>query len=474
VADLVADYLASVPDHPVWRPVRERDRDWLVDQPLPRSGRQLADLVADVRDRVLRYPMGNGHPRFFGWVNSPPSPAGVLVEPLAAAINPSCAGGEHAGPLLERAVVRWLAELVGYPHPPGAGLLTSGASMATVICLAAARQRAARRDGWDVRVDGLSGRPPLVLYVSAEGHSCLRKGAELLGLGSRNVRTVPVDAAFRMDPAALRAAVAEDRAAGLRPFCVAASAGTVNTGAVDPLAEIADVADAHELWFHVDGAYGALGVLAAGAGPRYRGMERADSLALDPHKWLGVPVDCGCALFADPAPARDAFSLVPAYLRDDDAGELGWFAEYGPEQTRPFRALRAWATLSHLGRDGVVELVERTTALAHALAGMVERATDLEPLAPVVTSIVAFRYRPPGEIADDRLDELNRAIPAEVQRRGRAFLTGTRCGGADGEAEALRACLLNPATTERDLEVLLDEVRAAAASVSGTPLTGPA
>jgi aromatic-L-amino-acid/L-tryptophan decarboxylase len=195
---------------------------------------------------------------------------------------------------------------------------------------------------------------------------------------------------------------------------------------------------------------------------------------LDPHKWLGVPVDCGCALFADPALARDAFSLVPAYLRDDDAGELGWFAEYGPEQTRPFRALRAWATLSHLGRDGVVALVERTTALARALAGMVERAADLEPLAPVVTSIVAFRYRPPGEIPADHLDELNRAIPAEVQRRGRAFLTGTRCGGAEGPVEALRACLLNPATTERDLEVLLDEVREAAASVSSARLTGPA
>lgn len=466
VADLVADYLRSVPRHPVWRPVAAEDRDWLLGQRLPATGRPLDDLVDDVRDRVLPYPMGNGHPRFFGWVNSPPSPAGVLVEPLATALDPSCAGGEHAGPLLERTVVRWLAELVGYPHPPGGGLLTSGASMATIVCLAAARQRAARRDGWNARADGLCGRPPLVLYASAEGHSCLRKAAELLGLGARRVRTVPVDAAFRMDPVALRAAVAEDREAGLRPFCVAASAGTVNTGAVDPLAEIADVAAANDLWFHVDGAYGALGVLAAGAGPRYRGMERADSMALDPHKWLGVPVDCGCALLADPAPARDAFSLVPAYLRDDDAGELGWFSEYGPEQTRPFRALRAWATLSHLGRDGVVALVERTTALARTLAGMVERADDLEPLAPVDTSVAAFRYRPPGDLPPDRLDELNRAVPAEVQRRGRAFLTGTRLGGGSGPVEALRACLLNPATTERDLEILLDEVRAAAASVS--------
>lgn len=457
VADLVADYLASVPKRPVWQPVPAEDRDWLTAQALPLSGRPLADLVTDIRERVLPYPMGNGHPRFFGWVNSPPSPAGVLVEPLAAAFNPSCAGGEHAGPLLERTVVRWLAELVNFPHPPGGGLLTSGASMATIVCLAAARQRAARIDGWDVRVDGLSGQPPLVLYASAEGHSCLPKAAELLGLGSRNVRTIPVDAAFRMDTAALRAAVAEDRAAGRRPFCVAASAGTVNTGAVDPLDEIAEVAAANDLWFHVDGAYGALGAVTDAAS--FRGLERADSLALDPHKWLGVPVDCGCALLADPTIARDAFSLVPSYLRDEGADGLGWFSEYGTEQTRPFRALRVWATLSHLGRDGVVALVERTTGLARTLAGMVDRADDLEPLAPVTTSIATFRYHPPGgAVPPERLDELNRAIPAEVQRRGRAFLTGTRLGGA----EALRACILNPATTEDDLAILLDEIRAAA------------
>lgn len=459
-AELAADYLTSVPDQPVWRPVAPADRDWLTGQPLPTSGRPLAELVDDVSQRVLRYPMGNGHPRFFGWVNSPPSPAGVLVEPLAAALNPSCAGGEHAGPLLERTVVRWLAELVGYPHRPGGGLLTSGTSMATIVGLAAARQRASAQDGWDARADGLSGHPPLVLYVSAEGHSCLRKAAELLGLGARQMRTIPVDRAFRMDPAALRAAVAEDRAAGRRPFCVAASAGTVNTGAVDPLTEVADVAAEHDLWLHVDGAYGALGVLADAAAPEYAGLERADSLALDPHKWLGVPVDCGCALLRDASLARDAFSLVPAYLRDSDADGLGWYAEYGPEQTRPFRALRAWATLSHLGRDGVVALIERTTALARTLAAMVETAADFELLAPVVTSIVAFRYRPSsGE--PRRLDELNRALPDALRRRGRAFLTGTQLAGV----EALRACILSPHTTENDLVVLLDEIRAAATDV---------
>ncbi|NUT36333.1 MAG: aminotransferase class V-fold PLP-dependent enzyme [Hamadaea sp.] len=458
-ADLTIDSLANVGERPVWQEVADRDRSWLTRQELPAAGRAYADLLADIRTHVLPYPMGNGHPRFFGWVNSAPSAAGVLVAPIAAAMNPSCAGGDHAGVLLEHTVLRWLAELVGFPHRPGGGLLTSGASMATVIALAAARQRAAQLDGVDVREEGLYGRPPMVLYVSAEGHSCLRKAAELLGLGNRQVRVVPVDGDFRMDVGALRDLVADDVRAGLRPFCVAASAGTVNTGAVDPLDAIADVAADHGMWLHVDGAYGALGVLAGNATADYAGMDRADSLVLDPHKWLGVPVDCGCVLWRDPALTRATFSLVPAYLRDENEHGLGWFSEYGPEQTRPFRALRAWATMSNLGRDGIVELVETTVRLAHTLAALIDVADDFERLAPVGASIVAFRYRPAGR--EHRLDELNRLIPAAVQRRGRVFLTGTRLSGS----EALRACLLNPATTEDDLALLLDEIRAAAAQI---------
>ena len=330
--------------------------------------------------------------------------------------------------------------------------------MATISCLAAARHRAAHRDGWDVRADGLSGRPPFVLYVSAEGHSCVRKAAELLGLGTTSLRTIPVDESFQMDTATLRAAIRADSATDARPFFVCASAGTVNTGAIDPLEEIADIAAEHGLWFHVDGAYGGFGILRREAAPDYAGLERADSLALDPHKWLGVPVDCGCALVADPALLRDTFSLVPAYLRDDAADALGWFAEYGPEQTRPFRALRAWATISYLGRDGITRLVNDTVGLARTLAAMIEDAADFELLAPVVSSIVAFRYHATGT----DLDDLNRRFPAAVQRRGRAFLTGTRLSGM----EALRACVLNPATTEADLAVLLEEIRSAAAELT--------
>ncbi|TDT31607.1 glutamate/tyrosine decarboxylase-like PLP-dependent enzyme [Streptomyces sp. BK208] len=460
-AEVAADHLTGVAAGPVRQPVSEEDRAWLTRQPLPAEGRPLAVLLDEVRDRILPYPMGNGHPRFFGWVNSPPSPAGVMVAPVAAAMNPSCAGGDHSGALLERTAVRWLAELVGFPHSPGAGLLTGGASMATVVALATARHQAFRDQGHDVRETGLYGHRPMALYVSAEAHGCLRKAAELLGLGTRYLRIVPVDSAFRMDTGELRRLIAADQRAGVRPFFVAASAGTVNTGAVDPLDGIAAIAREHGLWFHIDGAYGALGVLADDAAPGYAGLERADSLALDPHKWLGVPVDAGCILFREPTGPRDAFSLVPPYLRDEEAGELGWFSEYGPEQTRPFRALRVWATVAHLGREGIVHLVQHTTRLARTLAELIEASDDFELLAPAVTSITAFRHCPPYLDAD-RVETLNEGIPAAVLRRGRAFVTGTRIA----DAAALRACVLHPGTTKGDLSVLLEEIRAAAREVT--------
>ncbi|MFJ6215607.1 pyridoxal phosphate-dependent decarboxylase family protein [Streptomyces sp. NPDC092296] len=461
VADLAADYLGAVADRPVWQPTDDAGRDRLLNAPLPAGGRPLAELLTAIEDEVLPYPMGNGHPRFFGWVNSAPAPAGVLATLAAAAMNPSSAGGDHADVHLERAVVRWIAELVGFPHRPGAGILTSGTSMATVLCLAAARGRAAREDGWDVRADGLAGMPPLVAYCTGETHSCVRKAAELLGIGSRRLRTVPTDADGHLDVAALRGAVAADRAAGLRPFLVAASAGTVNAGAVDPIDAIADVCADEGLWLHVDGAYGAFGVLDPLIAHRYAGMERADSLALDPHKWLGVPVDCGCALVRDAAELRGTFSLVPPYLRDEESGGLGWFSEYGMEQTRPFRSLKVWATIAHRGRDGIAADIARCTALARRLGELVERDPLLELAAPVETSIVAFRHRAPG-LPPKAVDALNHDLPTAVQRRGRAFVTGTVLGGH----EALRACLLNPATTEADLAILLSEVHAAAADLA--------
>ncbi len=460
-AELVSDYLDALPARPVWQPMDPADRKALLDAPLPAEGTPLGGLLEVIAGQVLPAPMGNGSPRFFGWVNSAPAPAGVLATLAAAAMNPSSAGGDHADVHLERAVVRWIAELVGFPHPPGGGILTSGTSMATILCLAAARNRAAREAGHDLRADGLAGLPPLVAYATAETHSCVRKAVELLGLGSKHLRAVAADSEGRVDVAALAAAVAEDRAAGRLPFLVVASAGTVGTGAVDAFDPIADLCAAERLWLHVDGAYGAFGVLDPAIAHRYAGMDRADSLALDPHKWLGVPVDCGCALVRDTDELRGTFSLVPSYLRDEAAGALGWFSEYGMEQTRPFRSLKVWATIAHRGRAGIAADIARCTALARRLGELVDADPELELLAPVRTSIVAFRHRPTGA-DEERVNTVNRQLPVAVQLRGKVFVTGAVLEGR----EMLRACLLNAATTEADLRLLLSEVHAAAADLT--------
>jgi glutamate/tyrosine decarboxylase-like PLP-dependent enzyme len=463
MVDEVADYLAALPSKLVWRPMPDDLRSELLGMPLPDEPAALEELVAKTSRDVLPHAMGNGHPAFFGWVNPPPSLAGVMASLAAAAMNPSVVTGDHADVHLERAVVRWLAELVGFPHEPGAGLLASGGSTATIVCLAGARSRAMAAAGHDLRQDGLAGAPQLIAYVPGEAHSCIRRAWELLGLGSGSIREVPFEGG-RLDADALRAVVAADRNRGVLPALLVGSAGTVNTGAIDPLDELAEFASAEDLWFHVDGAYGAFGVLDPAIAERYRGMERADSLVLDPHKWLGVPVDSGCALFRRGDDLRDAFSLIPPYLRHGADGDVGTFAEYGPEQTRPFRALKTWATIAALGRTGIVAQVSRANALARELAALVEREPELELAAEPETSIVAFRARPDG-CPPDRLEAVNRALPEAVQARGRTFVTGTIFDGR----ETLRASILHPGTGPEHLAILVEEVvataRALAASV---------
>ena len=456
LVDGVAGYLAALPSRPVWQPLPDAVRKRLLDLPLPEDPTALDELVTIALRDVLPHAMGNGHPAFFGWVNPPPSPAGVMASLAAAAMNPSVVAGDHADVHLERAVVRWLAELVGFPHLPGAGLLTSGGSVATIVCLAGARSRALTAAGHDVRRDGLAGAPQLIAYVPTEAHSCVRRALELLGLGSGAMREVPLEGG-RLDVTGLRASIAADRASGALPALLVGSAGTVNTGAIDPLDALADVATAEHLWLHVDGAYGAFGVLDPAIASRYRGMARADSLVLDPHKWLGVPVDAGCALVQRGEDLRDAFSLIPPYLRQDADPAIGTFAEYGLEQTRPFRALKTWATIAARGRAGIAAQVARANALARELATLIEREPELELAATPETSIVAFRACP-ADCPSATLDELNRALPEAVQARGRAFLTGTVFEGR----ETLRACILHPGTTSEHLATLIAEVVATA------------
>lgn len=449
--DLAADHFAALPEGPVFSPMTPAERAALLQQALPETATDPEDLLDSVRERVLSHPMGNGHPRFFGWVNSPPQPVAIAGELLAAALDPSCAGGDHAAIYLEHAVIRWLMELVGFPTQGSAGLLLSGGSMASLTALAVARHRAMDRLGRDVRAQGLQGSGPrLVLYQSSEGHSSLRKAVELLGLGSENLRVIRAGRDCRLPVPALRAAIAADRAAGLHPFCVAATAGTVATGAVDPLDEIADLCQEEGLWCHVDGAYGAFGVLDPRGAERFRGLERADSLALDPHKWLSVPVECGAVLIRDAAVMRATFSLVPAYLRtepDQGFGGLPWFSEFGFQQTRGFRALKLWMVLAASGRAGVAAHIRHGVDLARALAARVRAVPDLELFEEPPLSIVCFRRR--GS------DQVNQRLMHRLQEGGRVFVTQAELDGRFW----LRACILGDATRESDLDLLVDEVQ---------------
>ena len=463
--DLLVEHMASLRGGACRLPVPEEVRNGVMEEPFPQSGIDSAALLDDIAARVLRYPMGNGSPRFFGWVNSPPAPMAVLAELLAAGLNPSVAGGDHAATYVEHSVLRWMQELVGFPTSSG-GILASGGSVANLIGLAVMRHA---KTGGDVRERGLGGTSPLVVYISTEGHSCVQKDVELLGIGHNHLRRIRVGAAWQMDIAALGDAIARDRAAGLTPACVAASAGTVNTGAIDPLAEIADLCVAEDLWFHVDAAYGGPAAMVPELATHYRGLERADSVAIDPHKWMYVPVECGCALVRDRHLMRDTFSLVPPYLRDD--ASLPWFSEFGIQQSRGFRALKLWTALRHIGLDGYRRSIRRDIALARALQQRLRDAEDFELVADGPLSITCFRYRAATATDESELDALNRTLLKTVQDEGEVFLTGTELAGRF----ALRACIVNFRTREEDLDALLEAIRRAAAQAGGAaraPWTG--
>jgi glutamate/tyrosine decarboxylase-like PLP-dependent enzyme len=433
--------------------------------PLPEGGRSDDEVLSFLTTAVAPYRLGNGHPRFFGWITSAPAPIGVLADLLATAMNANCGPGGHGAAELERTVCRWLMDLTGFPPAGSHGLLVSGGSMANLTALAVARHRACTRAGRDVRRDGAAVMADLVLYQSAETHACIVKAAELMGLGRRRVRTIPVDGDLRMRVDLLAEAVRRDREAGLLPFCVVGTAGTVNAGAIDPLDAIADLCEAEGLWFHVDGAYGGIAAADPALGSQLGALARADSLALDPHKWLCVPIECGCVLIRDAGLQHAAFSMSADYLRgfETPAHETAWPYEFGLQLTRGPRALKLAAVLMRLGRDGVACTIARHCALAHGLAQRIEVAPDLELTAPVALSIVCFRVVPEGEdLAPDALDRLNARIAEAINRRGRVFLTPTAIHGRT----SLRACLIHHDLREEDLDCLLSEVRAAAAEVA--------
>jgi aromatic-L-amino-acid/L-tryptophan decarboxylase len=462
VVDLIADHLTKLPDQPAFRPFPSDLAERMHAAPPPADGVGADEILRTFAETIEPYPFGNGHPRFWGWVNSPPAVMGIFADALAAAMNPSCAGGNHAAIHVERQVLGWFRDLLRFPAG-SMGLLVSGGSMATMTALAVARHV---QSGVDVRRDGLqAAAQPFAFYMTPEGHSCARKAVELLGFGSASIRTVPTTTTFTMDVAALDAALVRDRDAGVRPIAVIATAGTTNTGAIDDLAAIAEVCRRHGVWLHVDAAYGGPAILTDEYRGRIGAVALADSVALDPHKWLFVPVEAGLVFVKDGEAMRSAFSLVPPYVRSaGSAGEvygLPWFSEYGFQQTRGFRALKVWMAMQQFGVAGYKAALEANIALAAYLAERVAGDPAFELMAPRSLSVVCFRYVNPALHGEEQIVAANRAILERLQLGGEAFITSTELAGRF----VLRACVVNYRSTRADVDRMLTAVRAIGGAV---------
>ena len=459
----MASYCDSLRELPVYPRTSSVGLKARLNEPLPQEGRAVTELLEIFREVIVPGSRQNGHPRFFGYVSAPGTAVASVADLLASTLNANLTAWRSApAPVeLERLTIDWIKEALGC-DPGAVGLFTSGGSLANFTALAAARHRHCER----VHDSGMHALTrPLRVYISTEGHHSIDKAAALLGIGRAHVRRIAVDAFFRMDVDDLERQIAADRAAGMEPFCVVASAGTVVTGAIDPLAEIAEVARRHGLWMHVDACYGGFARLAPSVRPLFAGLDQADSIALDPHKWLYLPADCGCLIYRDPARIGAAFALGADYTRimASDPDEAFAFWDYGPELTRRFRALKVWMTLAHVGARGIGAAIEANLDCARYLAALVEASPDFEMLAPVELSIFCFRYLDAtartaatrSENQERRLDALNERLLLTLQRGGSSYLSNARLRGRF----ALRGCVLNYRTTRRDMEILLDDLR---------------
>jgi aromatic-L-amino-acid/L-tryptophan decarboxylase len=450
--DDMFSYLENVGERPVWQPIPDDIKNTFTD-PVPMEPQGAQAAYEEFRRNILPYPTGNIHPRFWSWVSGTGSAGGMLAELLSAAMNSSLHGGDHAAVYVERQVVSWLKQALGYPAE-ASGLLVGGGSMANFVGLAVARNR---KSGWNVKTDGLAGRPrPLTIYCSTETHCSVVRAVELLGLGSHALRQVEVDGDFRIRIDRLRQVIAADRACGKDPISVVANAGTVNSGAIDDLTALADLCREENLWLHVDGAFGAIAAISPKLRPRLEGLERADSLAFDLHKWMYMPYDVGCALVRHPGHHRDTFAYAAAYLNPQNRGLTGgpeWFSRYGLELSRGFRALKVWFSLKEHGLKTYQSLVEQNVGQAQYLGELVAGDSRLELLAPIPLNVVCFRYR--GRLQEEAtLKDVNQEIVFRLHESGIAAPSGTVIGGRF----AIRVANVNHRSRWEDFDLLIREV----------------
>ncbi len=456
LVDSIAEFLERIPERGVTPADTPQEIEALIDAaaPLPDEGTSADILLRSTAAMLFDHSLLNGHPRFFGYITSSPAPIGMLGDLLAASVNANV-GSWRLGPVateIEAQTVRWIAELIGYPAG-GGGLLVSGGNMANTVPLLAARAAAAP---WDIRKGGVAAAAakPLRVYASQETHTWIQKATDMAGLGTSAIRWIPTDAELRMDTAALRDAIERDRRGGDQPMMVVGTAGSVSTGAVDPLFEIARICADGRVWFHVDGAYGALAAKVPGAPSDLAGLSLADSVAVDPHKWLYAPLEAGCVLVRDRERLRNAFSYHPAYYHFGQ--EATNFVDFGPQNSRGFRALKVWLGLRQVGRAGYMKMLGDDIALSERLASLVGEHPELELLTQSL-SITTFRYVPPelrariGEAdAEAHIGALNEALLERIQQCGELFVSNAVIRGR----YALRACIVNFNTAVSDINAV--------------------
>lgn len=445
-------YIKTVEDRPVWKAVPEEVAARFKTS-VPREPSDVHTVYEAFLESIFPYPMGNIHPRFWAWYMGNGTVQGALADFLASIMNSNMGGGNHVSNLVEEQVIGWMKEMLGFPND-ASGLLVSGGSMANFVGLAVARNT---RAGFDVREMGLQNTTQkMTVYASSEVHSSNQKAVELLGLGSQFLRYIPVRDDFTMDMDALAVKIAQDRDAGHLPICVIGNAGTINTGAIDDLNALADLCLREEMWFHVDGAIGAPAVLARQVKPKLVGIERADSVALDLHKWMHVPFEAGCILVRHSDAHRSTFSLTPEYLARETRGLAGgafWFSDYGLQLSRNFRALKVWMSIKEHGLNRFGRLMDRNVSQAHYFGSLVEQNPQLELMAPIGLDIVCFRFNP-GNLDDARLDEVNKEILMRLHEAGTVVPSYTTLKGR----YCLRIAIANHRSKQGDFDLLAQEV----------------
>jgi len=431
----------------------------IFDEPLPEEGLEISELLEKVRGDVIDSSTLNVGPHYYGYITGGGNQVAILAEMISASLNQNNLKW-HSSPIsteLEKLVIKWVSQFVGYSDQ-SAGAILDGGSTANFNCLAVARKNMATDS---LSSEGMYGMKPMTVYVSEEGHSSFDKAVDALGIGLNNLRKIPADEQFRIRTDLLKEQIQKDREAGFNPICVIGIAGTTNSGAVDNLQELAEICKSENLWYHVDAAYGGPAAKLPGVDKMFRGLEHADSVVVNPHKWLYVPFEAACILVKEPDKLRRTFSLIPDYLQsNEDEGGRTDLMEYQLPLTKSFKSLKVWMTLKAFGSKRIRETIQADIENAQYLERLINDADDFQMLSPVPLSIACFRYNP-GNLEEEQLDELNRKLAHEIEQDGRIFLTATRVKGKT----ALRTCFINPRTTKKDVEWIPAVIRDLASNI---------